>query len=73
MNQIPTTTDLLNATDKDGWTLAERIESSLNTVLHTFLDPEQLDVTALAGDLTDTILQDLKDTDLNAYAHQQEA
>lgn len=70
---IPTTTDLLNATDKDGWDLGDRIESSLGVILDTFLDGDQLDTCELANALTNALLDEIRDTDLNAYAHQKEA
>lgn len=70
---IPTTTDLLNATDKDGWDLGDRIESSLGVILGTVLDPEQLDTLQLAHDLTENVLQDIVNYDLAAYAHQKDA
>lgn len=70
---IPTTTDLLRATDKDGCDLGDRIESSLDIILSTVLDPEQLDTLQLAHDLTENVLQDIVNYDLAAYAHQKES
>lgn len=70
---IPSTADLLNATDKDGWDLGDRIESSLGVILGNVLDPEQLDTLQLAHDLTENVLQDIVNYDLAAYAHQKES